>query len=118
MTPLPHSERAVIEDSKFVGYALNPHSERGRHKARVFAQALGFNLSNWELLKRAILEALPARSARLTSETAFGKKYEVVIPITGPNERTADVLTIWQFDRLPERAQYAAAPRLVTLYLL
>ena len=54
MTPLPHGERAVIEDSKLVGYALNPHSERGQHKARVFAQALGFNLSNWELLKQAI----------------------------------------------------------------
>ena len=117
MTPLPHGERAVIEDSKLVGYALNPHSERGQHKARVFAQVLGFNLSNWELLKRAILEALPARPAHLTSETAFGKKYEVVIPITGPNERMVDVRTIWQFDRLPESVQYAEAPRLVTLYL-
>ena len=117
MTPLPHGERAVIEDSKLVGYALNPHSERGQHKARVCAQALGFNLSNWELLKQAILEVLPTRPARLTSETAFGKKYEVVIPITGPNERTVDVRTIWQFDRLPESVQYAEAPRLVTLYL-
>ena len=95
MTPLPYCEHAVIEDSKFVDYALNPHSERGQHKARLFAQVLGFNLSNWLLLKRAILEALPARPARLTSETVFGKKYEVVIPITGPNGRMADVLTIW-----------------------
>ena len=29
MTPLPQGERAVIEDSNLVGYALNPHSERG-----------------------------------------------------------------------------------------
>ena len=71
MTPLPHGERAVIEDSKLVGYALNPHSERGQHKARVFAQALGFNLSNWELLKQAILEALPTRPAHATSEPYF-----------------------------------------------
>jgi hypothetical protein len=118
MTPLPHGERAVIEDGKFVGYALNPHSERGWHKARVFAQILGFNLSNRALLKRAILEALPARHVRLTSETAFGKKYKVVLLIIGPNGRMADVLTVWQFDRLPDRAQYADAPRLVTLYLL
>ena len=117
MTPLPHGERAVIEDNKLVGCALNPHSERGRHKARVFAQALGFNLSNWELLKQAIVEALPTRPAHVTSETAFGKKYEVVIPITGPNGRTVDVRTIWQFDRRPESVQYADAPRLVTLYL-
>jgi hypothetical protein len=45
MTPLPHGERAVIEDSKLVGYALNPYSERGQHKVRVLAQVLGFNLS-------------------------------------------------------------------------
>jgi hypothetical protein len=44
----------MIEDSKLVRYALNPHSERGQYKAQVFAQALGFNLSNWALLKQAI----------------------------------------------------------------
>ena len=117
MTPLPNCERAVIEDSKLVRYALNPHNERGRHKARVFEQALGFNLSNWELLKQSILEALPIRPATLTNETVFGKKYEVVVLITGPNGRTVDVLTVWQFDRLPDSAQYADTPRLVTLYL-
>ena len=117
MAPLPNCAHAIIEDSKLVHYALNPHSERGQHKARVFAQALGFNLSNWERLKQAIIEALPARPATVTSETAFGKKYEVVVPITGPNGRTVDVLTVWQFDRLPNSGQYADAPRLVTLYL-
>jgi hypothetical protein len=117
MIPLPNCEQAVIEDSKLVRYALNPDSERGQHKARVFARTLGFNLSNWELLQQAILEALPAQPATLTSETAFGKKYEVVMPITGPNGRTVDVITVWQFDRLPESVQYADAPRLVTLYL-
>jgi hypothetical protein len=117
MIPLPNCEQAVIEDSKLVRYALNPDSERGQHKARVFARTLGFNLSNWELLKQAILAALPAQPATLTSETVFGKKYEVVMPITGPNGRTVNVITVWQFDRLPESVQYADVPRLVTLYL-
>jgi len=117
MTPLPNCEQAVIEDSKLVRYALNPHSERGQHKARAFERTLGFNLLNWDLLKQAILAALPARLATVTSETVFGKKYEVVVPITGPNGRTVDVLTVWQFDRLPDSVQYADAPRLVTLYL-
>ena len=39
------------------------------------------------------------------------------MPFTGPNGRTVDVLTVWQFDRLPDSVQYADAPRLVTLYL-
>jgi len=53
----------------------------------------------------------------LTSETVFGKKYEVIVPITGPNGRTVEVLTVWQFDRLSDSTQYADAPRLVTLYV-
>ena len=117
MTLLPNYASAVMEDSKLVSYALNPRSEREQHKARVFEHALGFNLSNWEYLKRAILDALPARPARFLSDTAFGKKYEVVVSITGPNTRTVDVITIWQFDRLPDGMQYAEAPRLVTLYI-
>lgn len=117
MNPRPNYEEAVIEDSKFASYALNPQSERGRHKARVFESVLGFSLSNWEQLKQAILDALPDRPATLTSETAFGKKYEVVVPITGANGRTADVMTIWQFDRLPDGVEYADAPCLVTLYI-
>jgi hypothetical protein len=76
MHPLPNYEEAVIEDSKFVSYALNPQSDRGQHKARVFESALGFNLTNWERLKQAILAALPHRPATLTSETTFGRKYE------------------------------------------
>jgi hypothetical protein len=117
MHPLPNSAQAVIEDSTFVNYALNPQSDRGQHKAPVFESALGFNLTNWERLKRAILDVLPHRPATLTSETTFGSKYEVVVPITGANGRTVDVITIWQFDRLPEGVHYADAPRLVTLYI-
>src|SRR5437763_2910803 len=102
MNPLPSCERAVIEESKLVEYALNPHSERGKHKARVFESALGFNLSNWRELRQAVLVALPNHEATLTSETAFGKKYQVVLAITGPNRRTVELVTIWQFDRLPD----------------
>ena len=114
--PLPNCDSALIEDSKLVGYALNPHSERGRHKARVFNSALGFNLSNWEQLKQAILETLPYYEATLTGQTAFGKKYKVVLPITGINRRTANVITIWQFDGLPD-GTFNDYPRLITLYI-
>lgn len=116
MNPLPNCERALIEESKLVEYALNPQNERGRHKARVFESALGFNRSNWEQLKQAILDVLPHHEATLRSETAFGKKYEALLLITGPNGRTVSVLTVWQFDRLPDGA-LRDQPRLVTLYV-
>jgi hypothetical protein len=67
-------------------------------------------------LKQAILDALPHHAAPLTSETTFGKKYEALLPITGSNGRTVNVLTVWQFDRLPD-GTFGDQPRLVTLYV-
>ena len=117
MNLLPNHKRAIIEDSKLIHYALNPQNERGRHKARVFESTLGFNLSNWTQLKEAILDALPHHEATSTGETVFGKKFEVVLSITGLNGRTVDVMTVWQFDCLDDRT-FSDVPRLVTVYVL
>src|SRR5947209_6568630 len=51
---LPNYERAEIHRSKIEEYALNPVNDVGKHKARVFKSALGFDQSNWELLKQRI----------------------------------------------------------------
>jgi hypothetical protein len=115
-TPLPNCQRTIIEDSKLLEYALSPENERGRHKARLFARVLGFTRANWQELRQAILNALPYCNAAPQSETPFGKKYTVVVPVTGPNARTADVLTVWQYDRRPD-GTLRDMPRLVTLYL-
>jgi filamentous hemagglutinin len=58
---LPNYDRAIIEDGKFLDYALNPGNERGRHKARVFEQALGFTRANWQELTQAIAAGFEAR---------------------------------------------------------
>ena len=114
--PLVNADRAVIEEEKLVDYALNPDHVLGRHKARVFARALGFDGSNWRLLRSAILSELPQSPATRSSETPFGTKYEVRVTVTGPRGRTADVVTIWQYDKQGDGTQ-SEAPRLVTLYL-
>ena len=116
MPPLLNAAQAQIEHSKLVSYALSPTSERGRHKARRFAMQLGFTLTSWHLLRQAILHALPHHDATFRSDSPFGTKYEVLLPITGPNGATAIVRTIWQYDRLPDGTQ-SSEPRLVTLYI-
>jgi hypothetical protein len=42
---LPNAERAVIDIVKLTDYYLSPDHPRGRHKARVFASALGMTAS-------------------------------------------------------------------------
>ncbi|WP_367268233.1 DUF6883 domain-containing protein [uncultured Thiohalocapsa sp.] len=40
-TRLPNADQAAVDLDKLRGYCLNPAHPRGRHKARVFAAALG-----------------------------------------------------------------------------
>jgi len=78
-----------------VRYALDPNHERGRHKARVFASALGISASDWRYLHDQILQALPDAAVRATRITPFGTAYEVVVMIDGLNGATQPVVTAW-----------------------
>lgn len=92
---LPNARRARIPTDKLVRYALDPSHERGRHKARVFASALGITATDWRYLHDAILGALPEATVRSTSITPFGVTYEVVVMVDGPNGATKPVVTTW-----------------------
>jgi len=111
---LRNCDQPLIDPRKFTEYALSPTSPQGRHKARVFERALGFNLSNWMQLEQAIRDALCDHPARLARVELVGIKYIVVIPVTGPNGRTADVLTVWIYDAQAD-GSVSDHPRLVML---
>ena len=109
---LPNYKRAEIPRSKLEGYALNPANDEGKHKARVFKSALGFDQSNWELLKQNILDELPYHEAKLTQTSQYGDSYVVDLRIEGPNGNTSEVHTVWLF------RQGADFPSLITAYVL
>lgn len=92
---LPNYEQAEIPRSKLEGYALNPDHEKGKHKATLFKEVLGFEQHQWGALARSILEELPFHEARMRGEGEWGKKYVVILPITGLNGGTAEVQTAW-----------------------
>src|SRR5436305_11503687 len=92
---LPRAEQARIPTEKLVRYALDPNHARGRHKARVFASALGIEASDWRYLHDQILESLPTATVRATRITPFGVAYEVVVSIDGLNGATQPVVTTW-----------------------
>ena len=62
---LPNAHRAVVDVMKLRDYCLNPRHEDGKHKARVFASALGLNETDAEWLRDRLLEA--ARGMPLSS---------------------------------------------------
>jgi hypothetical protein len=92
---LPGAREAVIPTEKLVGYALDPEHPRGRHKARVFAAALGIRQSDWRYLHDQILEAVADAEVRGTRITAHGVLYDVLVLVDGLNGATQRVATIW-----------------------
>ncbi|MCI0487388.1 MAG: hypothetical protein L0229_12410 [Blastocatellia bacterium] len=108
---LPNYQNAVIPSDKLEKYALDPTSPVGKNKAIVFKSALGFDQSNWQLLSQTIIDELPYNEATLGRDDEFGQRYTVIMPITGPNGNTAEVITGWIFRR---GADY---PSLTTAYI-
>lgn len=60
VSTLPNAGRAVVDIRKLRDYCLNPWHEDGKHKARVFASALGLGELDAEWLRDQLLD--PARS--------------------------------------------------------
>lgn len=93
--PLPNYDKAELNDKKFTDYALNPEHPVGKHKALVFDKVLGYNSSNWEELRDKIRDNLDVSDALEKEPNNHGRRFEVVMDITGPSGRTAPVTTAW-----------------------
>jgi hypothetical protein len=107
---LPRAGRAVIATEKLVGYALDPEHPRGRHKARVFASALGIEQKDWPYLHDQLAAGVVDAPVRGTRITPFGVLYDIVVLVDGLNGATVPVATIWL-------VQGARPPRLISTWV-
>lgn len=107
---LPNYESAVIEEQKLSSYVLNPAHRVGGNKARRFKAALGFDLSNANLLEQAIRENLADTPVVFGLLDKHGQRYSVDMELTGP-AGTAIVRTAW----ITEGTDLI--PRLVSVYV-
>lgn len=94
---LPRYRDAVIPKAKFTQYALNP--DKDPDKARAFEKALGYTMDNADELIERINAKLPEYKAVEKGDRGWGMTYEVIMDITGPNGKTAKVLTAWIDDK-------------------
>jgi uncharacterized protein DUF6883 len=109
--PLPNADRAVVPRDKLEDYLLDPEHEIGRHKARVFAAALGIGRRDWEYLRDQLLAGVLDAPTQSVRETRWGALYEVTILVEGLNGQTRQVMTVWLV------AADQTNPRLVTAYV-
>jgi hypothetical protein len=108
---LPNADRALVDIAKLEEYCLNPDHPRGRHKARVFASALGLTKEHAEELKQAILDSARIVEAQIGEVDEYGHRYLVDFMMIGPSGECT-VRSAW-IVRTGEEF-----PRLTTCYVL
>jgi hypothetical protein len=89
------ADRVTLDQRKLTDYALNPHNERGQHKARVFEQVLGLTLENYTALLRLLESQALNGPAEIIREDRFGRHVRVDIEVTGLTGQVAVIRTGW-----------------------
>jgi hypothetical protein len=92
---LPNGEYAVIPMEKLISYCLNPDHSSGKHKARVFASALGITAENAGDLRELISRAAIEGEVIQQDSTEFGELYKVDWEI--PDRASTILRTLWEF---------------------
>src|SRR6266545_7321086 len=106
---LPNADRAVVEIEKLRDYCLSTSHPRGRHKARVFATALGITASDAEELRNAIFFVIATEEAMPAEHDEYGQRY--VVDFTMKREdKEAVVRSSWIIRRGED------TPRLTSCY--
>lgn len=87
---------AKIPEEKFTKYALN--YEKAPDKAKAFEAALGYTKDNYQDLIDDIAVHFDEEKLVKKGDNGFGMRYSQVMNLTGPNGKTAKVLTAWIYD--------------------
>jgi len=108
---LPNGDRADL-GVKLEAYVLNPLHREGKHKARVFASALGITLAHVAILRRAILEAASSsENVEMRGDNGYGQVY-VLRFLLSTTRGSAVVLISWIVRHGEE------VPRLTSCYIV
>jgi Domain of unknown function (DUF4926) len=91
---LPGGDRAIVDIRKLRDYWLSPLHLRGRHKARVFKEAIGVGQADAEWLRDILRDGARTNEAIHLGQDAYGTRWCVDIIVTRGG-RTATVRTIW-----------------------
>jgi hypothetical protein len=58
---LPNPNRAIVDEKKLRDYCLSPTHRHGKHKARLFASAMGLTANDSDTLRNVLLKAAQDR---------------------------------------------------------
>ena len=106
---LPSADEAVIPIEKLRDYLLSSQHPLGRFKATFFA-SLGYTEEDYTQLEADLRSQHLLLDAEEGMRSAYGRKFVITGPLTGPSGRTANLVSVWV---IPSGTEI---PRFVTAY--
>jgi hypothetical protein len=91
---IPNAENAFIDIRKLRDYALNPHHQVGKHKARLFAALLGMEMADAEELHDLLLQVVKTHEAEIEEKDDHGQRYRIACVLTWRG-RQATIRSVW-----------------------
>jgi hypothetical protein len=110
MPLLPGHEHAIIPEAK-LRYSLDPTHPTGRDKARVFASALGLDLTSTATLERIVREGISVHEAARRGTFVDGTQRWVVEWCVLARLGRLRLISVWS------RPRTGGPPRLISSYL-
>ena len=108
---IPNAGRAFVDIAKLRDYSLDVAHKEGKHKARVFASALGLTRNDANWLRDELLSAARTRDCQLGRKTDHGQRY-VLDFMLAHRGKSARVRSVWNARPSED------FPRLITCYVL
>ncbi len=117
---LPENEKAIVDIAKLRDYCLNPNHPVGKHKAKVFASALGFTAEDAGRLRQMLFNAALLDQAVVKEKDQYGQRYQIDFAI---NLYSLDAVGIVTEGVVVIRSAWIVLinevlPRLTTCYVL
>ena len=108
---LPNAEKAIVDVVKLRDYSLNTEHKEGKHKARVFADALGLKSDDAAWLRQKLLNIAKSEDCRIGKKTDYGQRYVIHFELTREGN-AARIRSAWIIRKGED------FPRLVTCYVI
>lgn len=108
---LPNASRAVVDIAKLRDYSLNPKHPEGKHKARVFATALGLAEGDAGWLRDELLRVARQMDCETGHHSEHGQRYliDFTLSFRGKSARLRSAWIVRQSEN---------SPRLTSCYVL
>jgi filamentous hemagglutinin len=117
--PLLNVDLAVFNDDKTLNYSLDLDSAdpKARGHAKGFLDFLGMTKRDADSLKQQVMSQLARIKAERGKSDTYGERFNVYVPVTGPNGRTIDVRTAWIYEKGRYGSAVRTVPHLATIFM-